>query len=127
MPVAHRLHLETAALLFAAWTVFAAETVEQPFRGITHITRTETAPRNLRIHVVKIDLTAPGISLKLTPPSGSRETVRQTTLEFLKQERAQVAINAHFFVPFPTPDTEVSLVGLAASEGRVYSGCEKPV
>jgi hypothetical protein len=131
MPVAHRLHLKTAALLFAACTVFAtetnaAETVDQPFRGITHITRTETAPRNLRIHVVKIDLTAPGLSFKLTPPGGSRETVRQTTLEFLKQERAQVAINAHFFVPFPTPDTEVSLVGLAASGGSVYSGCEKP-
>jgi exopolysaccharide biosynthesis protein len=44
----------------------------------------------------------------------------------LKQEGAQVAINAHFFVPFPSPDADAFLVGLAASEGTVYSGFESP-
>jgi hypothetical protein len=129
MPAADRVLLNLArvfAALYAATALWPAETVEQPFRGVTHIFRTETAPRNLRIHVVRIDLTAPGIAFKLTPPGGSRETVRQTTLEFLKQERAQIAINAHFFVPFPTRDREVFLVGLAASGGVVYSACEKP-
>jgi exopolysaccharide biosynthesis protein len=111
----------------AAAALPAADVVERPFQGITHISRTETEPRNLRIHIVKIDLTAPGIRLKLTPPAGRRETIRQTTLQFLEQERAQVAINGHFFMPFPSADTEAFLVGFAASEGTVYSAFEAPV
>jgi exopolysaccharide biosynthesis protein len=105
---------------------FAADTVTTPFRGITHIYRTETAPRDLHIHIVKIDLTAQGIRFKLTPPSGARETVRQTTLEFLEQERAQLAVNAHFFVPYPSEDRESWLVGFAASEGKAFSTFEQP-
>jgi exopolysaccharide biosynthesis protein len=52
--------------------------------------------------------------------------VRQTTLDFLKQEHAQFAINAHFFLPFPSTDTEAWLIGLAASDGRVFSAFETP-
>ena len=36
-------------------------------------------------------------------------------------------MNAHFFVPFPSPDMEVNLVGFAASMGSVYSSFEDPV
>src|SRR2546428_3667099 len=67
-----------------------AQIVEHPFLGITHVTRTETSPRNLTMHIVKIDLTASGIRFMLTPPGGARETVRQTTLGFLNQMHAQV-------------------------------------
>jgi exopolysaccharide biosynthesis protein len=103
-----------------------ADVVAHPFAGITTIARTETVPRELSIHVVEIDLTAPGIAFKLTPPGGALETIRQTTIEFLKQEHAQIAINAHYFLPFPSPKPEADLVGLAASNGTVYSGCETP-
>jgi exopolysaccharide biosynthesis protein len=123
---AHAL-LVVGALLFRPVVGRAADTVERPFQGVTHVTRLESEPRSLRIHIVKIDLTAPGVRLKLTPPGGKRETVRQTTLEFLKQEHAQVGINAHFFLPFPSAETDVDLVGFAASEGKVFSGFEKPV
>ena len=104
----------------------AEERVERPFVGVEHIIRTEASPRPLRIHVVKIDLTAPGIRFKLTPPAGTRETVRQTTLDFLEQQGAQIAVNGHFFLPFPSSDSDAWLVGFAASGGVVYSGCEKP-
>jgi exopolysaccharide biosynthesis protein len=104
----------------------AADVVEQPFRGITHITRTESSPRNLHIHILKIDLTEPGLRFHLSRAAGSRETVRQTTLEFLEQEHAQVAINVHFFLPFPSTDRESWLVGFAASDGDVYSAFETP-
>lgn len=120
-------------LLLLTWLVvraiglWAGDTVEHPFQGITHIIRIETRPRNLLIHIVKVDLTAPGIRFKLTSPGGKRETIRQTTLEFLKQQHAQIAINAHFFVPFPSPDTEASLVGFAAADGAVYSAFETPM
>jgi exopolysaccharide biosynthesis protein len=121
-----RMAIRLLWVWFLAAAAFAADVVTTPFRGITHIDRTETAPRELRIHLVKIDLTARGVRFKLTPPSGSRETVRQTTLEFLDQERAQIAINAHFFVPYPSEDRESWLVGFAASEGKVYSTFERP-
>jgi exopolysaccharide biosynthesis protein len=104
----------------------AAEAVEHPFRGITCITRTESEPRNLKLHIVEIDLTARGIGFKLTPPGGSLETVRQTTLEFLQQEHAQVAINGHFFLPFPSTSPDAMVVGFAASRGKVYSAFETP-
>ena len=79
------------------------------------------------MHIVKIDLAAPGLGFKLTPPAGGLETIRETTLDFLRRERAQLAVNAHFFLPFPSESTEASLVGFAASNGDVYSAFETPV
>jgi exopolysaccharide biosynthesis protein len=107
--------------------MFAQATTEHPFRGITHISRIETTPRNVTMHVVLIDLQTPGLRFKLTTPAGTRETIRQTTREFMEQERAQVALNAHFFLPYPSTDRNADLVGVAASEGKVYSACEPPV
>jgi hypothetical protein len=98
--------------------------ITHPYEGITYIVRSESTPRAVNLHLVIIDLTAPGIRFKVTPPGGTRETVRQTTLDFLVQEQAQVAINAHFFVPFPPVDATANVVGLAVSEGSVYSGFE---
>jgi phosphodiester glycosidase len=128
MTSALRWLLLTWVWIQANSAVLSAErSVEKPFRGITHITRIEAVPRALTMHIVNIDLKARGIRFKLTPPGGSRETMRQTTLAFLNQERAQLAINMHFFLPFPSDDPNADLIGLAASEGRVYSGCETPV
>ena len=100
--------------------------VSQPYVGITYVDRTETSPRPVHMHIVQVDMAAPGLRFKLSPPAGSREVVRQTTLEYLAQEQAQVAINAHFFLPFPSTDREAWLVGIASSEGRVYSAFETP-
>lgn len=115
-----------AALAACLWIsgAEAQDTVRRPFLGVTHITRAETSPRNLQMHIVIIDLTAPGIRIKVTPPGGPRETIRQTTLQFLEEERAQVAVNAHFFLPFPSANPFASLIGLAASNGTVYSAFE---
>lgn len=112
--------------LVTGWTSRSAgeDRVSHPFEGVTHIARSVTSPRNLNIHVVVIELSAPGISFKLTPPGGSRDTVRQTTLEFLNLQQAQVAINVHFFVPYPSAETEVDVVGLAVSLGNLYSPFE---
>ena len=104
-----------------------AEIVDHPFLGVTHITRTETSPRSVTMHIVRIDLTIPGISFRLTPPGGTRETVRQTTLSYLNAQQAQVAVNGHFFLPFPSADLNAMLIGLGASDGNVYSAFEAPV
>lgn len=103
-----------------------AALVSQPFLGVTYIDRTDTEPRALHMRVVQIDLKAPGIRFKVSPPAGPREVRRQTTADFLREEHAQIAINAHFFLPFPSDDVDAWVIGLAASNGRVYSAFEYP-
>jgi len=122
------LSVFVCAVLAVCWALIsvAQQNVDRPFRGVTHITRTESSPRNVVMHIVTIDLGQPGIRLKVSPPGGTRETVRETTLSFLQRERAQIAVNAHFFLPFPSTDLNAEVIGLAASEGKVYSQCERP-
>ena len=127
----HKLSRQLVTLglvgLFAATSLFGAAEITKPFVGVTLIKRTETTPRPVTIHVVQIDLGAPGLAFKLSPPAGSLDTVRQTTLEYLKQEKAQLAVNGHYFLPFPSPETDASLVGFAASNGKVFAPFEEPV
>lgn len=113
-------------LLFLCGHLPAASITDHPFPGITAITRQETSPRNFTAHIIQIDVTTPGLRFKLTRPGGPRETVRQTTLEFLQQEHAQLAINAHFFAPYPSAEMSSDLIGLAASDGTIYSDFEAP-
>ena len=119
-----RLFILFLFLVYGFGSTLASVVVTHPYQGVTFIARSETTPRNVNMHVVVIDLRMPGIRFKLTPPSGTRDTVRQTTLDFLNEQHAQVAINCHFMLPFPSTDTNVNLVGLAASNGEVYSPFE---
>ncbi len=100
--------------------------VTQPYAGVTYIDRWADAPRRIHLHVAQVDLRAPGVRFKVSPAAGDREVMRQSTLAFLTQERAQLAINGHFFLPFPSTDRTAWVIGLAASEGRVYSAFETP-
>lgn len=100
--------------------------VTQPYVGITYIDQTTTDPRPLHMHVVQVDLRAPGIVFKVSPPGGDREVPRQSTLDFLAQQHAQIAINGHYFLPFPSTDTSAWVIGLGASDGRVFSAFETP-
>ena len=138
-----------------------AADVTHPYPGITHIKRTDTmpffrcpgcplppSPRLARINIVLVDLTAPEVRFRMAPegkdlplpnfptpgwplPPPLFETVRQTTLGFLEESHAQVAIDTHFFAPFPVPSGSTQgawayLIGLAASRGNVYSAFEAP-
>src|SRR5262249_21558492 len=58
---------------------------------------------------------------------GTRESLRQTVLAYLNAQQAQVAVNSHFFLPFPSADLNAMLIGLGASDGNVYSAFEAPV
>lgn len=98
--------------------------VTHPFQGITYIVRQESTPRPVTMRIVLVDLTAPGIRFRVSPPRGKLETIRQTTLGFLKESQAQVAINAHFYFPYTTPEPDANVVGFAASDGRIYSPFE---
>lgn len=96
------------------------------YEGVRYVEVVETAPRPLRLHVATVDLGAPGIRITVSPPAGGRETVREPTLEFVRRLGAQLGVNAHFFLPFPSDDTEAWVIGLAASDGTVYSAFESP-
>ncbi len=113
-------------ILLAVTVLHASETVFHPFPGVTHIVRVENEPRPIRVHIIRIALDTPGLSFRLTRAGGSRETVRQTTLAYLNQVRAQIAVNAHFFTPYPSADANANLVGFAVSDGVILSGFEIP-
>ncbi len=120
------------ALALALWGLTLtgaaqAPLTTRPFLGVTLMDLTVSAPRPARMRVAQVDLRAPGIRIAVSPPGGTRETVRETTLDFLARTGAQLAVNAHFFLPFPSDELDAWLIGLAASEGRVYSAFETPV
>src|SRR5579871_3864566 len=93
----------TLVLAAALWLAPAVElwagdvsTIDYPYLGVTHVFRVGSAPdfpRNVKIHVIQIDLTAPFLSFKYSPQAGTRDTLRKTTLQFLNDMAAQIAIN----------------------------------
>ncbi len=119
----------TAALLVAALVAFDAPTqadviTSNPYQGVTVITRTETTPRTVTMHIAEIDLTASGISFAVTPHSGARETTRQTTTDFVTQKQAQLGVNVAFFDPVAIPassNPDVYVAGLIVSQGQFVS------
>jgi len=115
-------------LTLLAPTLHAEDRVTEPFVGILLHEITYDQPRPLVIRVAEIDLSAPGISFLVTPGNGdpngdepgdpNNETTRQTTLEFLKEQNAQLAINASFF---EMGITDTDNVGLVVSRGEQVS------
>lgn len=118
--------MRSIAILGVLFLFPGAQPATPSFVGITYSERTVTEPRPLRMHVAQIDLAAKGLRFKVSPPGGDREVVRESTLEFLRREHAQLAVNAHYFLPFPSPDRTAWVIGLAASEGIVFSAFESP-
>lgn len=109
--------------------------LEQPlFQGIHYRREFRTSPRPLMLHVVAVDLTAPGLKVLVTsgtPNSNNeREIQARTTSEFLTAFNLQLAVNASFFHPFaentpwnyyPRSGEPVGAVGQAISNGILYS------
>jgi hypothetical protein len=111
----------------------AAQVITEPFLGIRHIFQTETTPRPLKIHVAEIDLSAPGLSFRVTPRAldypgpninGSPgETHHQTTRAFANAFGAEVAINGAFY---GSNGSWANNLGLTSSNGDKYSPWELP-
>jgi len=106
------------------------------FQGIDYRREFRQLPRPVMLHIVAIDLTAPGVKALVTPgivASDNRELHARTSLEFLQEFKLQVAVNANFFYPFeedspwsyfPHSGDRVNAVGLAISNGSQYSPAE---
>lgn len=110
---------------------------QQLFQGISYQRQVLSQPRRLMLHVVTIDLTAPGLKFFVTPgkpaPDGL-EVKAQTTPAFLAKYGLQLAINASFFLPFyerspwnytPHSGDRVNILGQSISDSNIYSPPEK--
>jgi hypothetical protein len=122
------------ALLSAGWFFwYAHRALPEPartrlFQGIDYVREVRSTPRALVIHVVTVDLDAPGIRFFVTP--GGEDIPAQTVSQFLDEYDLQVAINADYFLPwrdihvldyYPHEGDPVNTRGLAASEGTVFT------
>jgi len=73
------------------------------FQGIDYRREVRSLPRPIVIHIVTIDLTAPGVRAFVTPGSAAfdgTETNAQITSKFLSEFNLKLAINANFFYRF---------------------------
>src|SRR5688572_22633313 len=63
------------------------------FRGVSYVRDVRRQPRPLLIHIVTVDLSAPGVSFLVTPRDAAtgRPLRARTTSAFLQQSRTQVA------------------------------------
>jgi hypothetical protein len=102
------------------------------FEGVTYIRDVRRTPRPLVIHVVEVDLDAPGIGFLVTPgePTRGEQMRARTTSQFLDEFDLQVAVNGDFFKPwrdislvdyYPHVGDPVHVLGFASSRGEVYS------
>lgn len=107
-------------------------TVEILYQGVTYIRDIRNKPRPVNVHIIKVDLTTPGIAFLVTPGPTNAERPLNTrkTSDFLAEFELQVAINGDFFEPvfsstsldyYFSGDTSVEVRGFAASRGDIYS------
>lgn len=100
---------------------FGQASVSTPFAGVRHTHRRQTAPRTVSIHVLEIDLDAPGIRFLVTPRNAATvgENAARTVRTFVAESGAQIGINATFYMWASA--TGYTNRGLVASNGHVYS------
>jgi hypothetical protein len=119
--------LLAAVVLLSARLLHGQTTTTYPYEGVTKIDSVVTSPREDSIHVVEINLAAPGIHFELSPatppnpPQSGDVTTVQKTLSYMSSVGAQFAINTEFFVNPPDANNATPLWGFAASDGNVYS------
>ncbi|MEP7288914.1 MAG: phosphodiester glycosidase family protein [Chloroflexota bacterium] len=102
------------------------------FQGITYLREVRTQPRPLVVHVITVDLDAPGLQFLVTPsqPTNGYQLAARTTSDFLYEFKVQLAINAGFFKPwhpdnpfnyYPRVGDGVDALGFFSSRGVSYS------
>lgn len=108
----------------------AAAQTSEPFVGVQLERITRSKPRPEIIHLAIIDPEAPGIRFLVTPSNGdpngplpgdpNLETTRETTLQFITRQHAQLGINGSFFT-FVKHTLDTDDVSLVISDGHVVS------
>jgi Phosphodiester glycosidase len=106
---------------------------ENLFEGVQYTRRFRSTPRPQVIHLVTLDLGAPGIKPFVTPPLENdpeqRHATARTTSAFLQEFGLQLAVNGSFFYHFreetpwdyfPHPGQRVWVMGTAISNRVPY-------
>ncbi len=103
------------------------------FQGIAYRREFRSNSRPVLIHIVSIDLKAPGIGIFVTPGTPTAdltETNARTATEFLQEFKLQLAVNANFFYPcieetpwdyYPRSGDRVNNVGHVITKNQAYS------
>ena len=155
-PILRWLGRAFLALLLCLALFYALRLAQRParsdlqrtlFPGVTYERRALSEPRPLLVHIVEIDLAAPGVSLLVTPPedgvaprqrepweaspsSSERDLAARTTSGFVRDFDVQLAVNGGFFAPFwatsplsyyPRRGDPVNVLGYTVSSGTLYS------
>jgi len=108
----------------------AAVQTSEPFVGVRLERFVRSKSRPEIIHLAIIDPEAPGIRFLVTPSNGdpngplpgdpNLETTRETTLQFITRQHAQLGINGSFFT-FVKHTLDTDNVSLVISDGHVVS------
>ncbi|HET7306663.1 MAG TPA: phosphodiester glycosidase family protein [Gammaproteobacteria bacterium] len=124
------LWLVAAALLYPPIAAHAAVRKSHPFVGVTLYQIVRDHPRPQVINLVDIDPDAPGIHFLITPSNGdpngaapgdpNLETTRETTLQFITDQHAQLGINGSFFT-FVKHTLNTNNISLVMSDGHRVS------
>ena len=124
-------------LLFAAYWLWFTHR-PQPlsvqktlFQGVTYRRDVQRSPVPLVVHVLTVDLHAPGIAFLVTPgdPNAKFPLRAQTTSRFRETYKTQIAVNGDYFFPYyshsilsyyPHVGDPVDVEGVSASRGVSY-------
>jgi len=94
-------------LLVYSWRIFnrpsQAEIAQPLYQGVTYQRMLRRIPQPVLLHLVKLDLQAPGLRVLVTPPEPkfqNQATAALTTSQFVHETGVQLAVNASFFYPF---------------------------
>ncbi|HIK14453.1 MAG TPA: phosphodiester glycosidase family protein [Leptolyngbyaceae cyanobacterium M33_DOE_097] len=94
-------------LLVYSWRVLnrpSQTAIAQPlYQGVTYQRMLRRIPHPVLLHLVKLDLQAPGLRVVVTPPDPkfqNQATAALTTSQFVQATGVQLAVNASFFYPF---------------------------
>ncbi len=131
-----------ALTALAGWIWFHHRTRPAPltemlFIGVTHARTIRDAPRPEIVHLVTVDLDAPGIGFFVTPgdPAAELPLSARTVSDFLAEFHLQIAVNADFFSPwyshnpidfYPRRGDPVAVDGYACSAGTRYGRIKNP-
>jgi hypothetical protein len=91
-----------------------------PKEGVTVESR--ALPDGTRMFIAVVDMRHANVYV--TYPGGTRDTVRQTTLDFAQMVYSDLAFNGNFFLPFPSFDLNAASVGFTVSSTNKFSPFE---
>jgi hypothetical protein len=131
-----QLSVALAAAALVGWIWFHHRTrpaplTESPFVGVMHARSIRDTPRPMIVHLVTVDLDAPGIGFLVTPgdPAAELPLAARTPSDFLAEFHLQIAVNGDFFSPwyshnpvsfYPHRGDPVAVDGYSCSSGTRY-------